>query len=218
MASELVTDLGRQYVNTYFHQSMFKIDNDVFIFQSIQQDGNSVVVSKMPDNERSRWTTTELPIDLLKDFTTFSIPRLGYRNIGRNSMSAVVNLSAMRSTRRGFKLDHLLLNYAPVYGTVGTRPDDLWDTYNQTQRAKVIYFPEFLTLKDGMKELLGGQRAGFALSPDAAIEMDIDSEAEFPWCVRFKGKAIGGVDDSGKIVIRNKVVSRSSLYKLLELN
>ena len=218
MASQLLDDLGRQYVNDRFHQALFRIDDTIYSFARVENGTNEALVEKMPDNDRHRWTAMHIPVDLLKDFTTFSIPKLGYRNILFGDVNAVINLSCVRSTQRGFKLDHVTYSSPPVYGTLGISVDDIWETQNKTQRVRVIYFPKFPSIKEGLKDMLAGQSAGCALSPDAAIFMDLDCDAEFPWSIVFKGKPVGGVDEHGQIVVRNKVVSRSSLRKLLDIN
>lgn len=210
----LVQELGANYVNGYFRGALFKDEGDIYQFLSVAS-GTKASALKM--TAAGHWEEVVIPVSKLKGFTTFSIPKLGYRNLESRNLKAVAQLSSTRSTKRGFRLEGVMVDYLDDYSMVYPYSDPVWEFMSSEQRTNIIYNPTFTPLKIGLQELMEGRLSSFAMSPDIAVALDTDADSDKPWAIYFKSIKVGAVDGDGVVSVNNKVVSRNAVRRELEL-
>lgn len=218
----LVEELGAQYVSQYFQNSMLRDDDKLYRMVGMQSEQTALVEEFLPNGTPDNgWKEVRIPASKLKNFTSFSAPALGYRNLLDNGViKSVVQLTSIRSTRRGFQLNNVRAENLPVFNLPlrGGEPENGWDYLDLWSRTKVVYQPEFVSLKMGLLDLQSGAIMGFALNPNIAVAIDADIAAKSPWSIYFKGARVGGVSDSGEITVYNKVVNRKDVRSQLEIS
>jgi hypothetical protein len=157
-----------------------------------------------------QWEDAIIPASKLKGFTTFSIPKLGYRNLEHGDIKAVIQLSSVRSTKRGFRLDCVNVDYLDDFAMVYPHADPIWEYMGSEDKVRLIFEPNFLPLKIGLQELMEGRLSSFAMSSDIALSLDTDADADKPWAIYFKSIKVGAVAADGTITVNNKTISRNA--------
>lgn len=213
----LVEELGHEYVTSYFQGAMLQSEGNLYRFVHMRSSAMALVQKFLPDGSPiNGWEEVHIPASALKGFTSFSSPKLGYRNIKRGpDPHSVTYLTSQRSTRRGFRLDNIRADNLSVFNLENVEAG--WDFLDLWTKTKVVYSPEFVGLKQGLAELQAGNLLGFAVNHDIAIAIDMDIAAKFPWSIYFKGMRVGGISDTGIITIHNKIVNRQEVRSQLEI-
>lgn len=211
--SNLVESLGARYVNDYFGLAMFRHEDNVYKFHAALSNTEAEVARLDKRNSEPWWNVMRVPVDMVKDFTSFAVPRLGYRIIKWGPDDLLMKLEHQRSTRRGFRLELVRTESSTISTMLFGEVDGVFNAYNEAQQANICYFPEFDTVKSGINKLLSCETTAVALSPDMAIILDVEQAGHIPFSVLYRGTRIGTVDDAGRIRINNKAVSRESFRR-----
>ena len=215
--------LGSDYINDFFRGAMFldKEKNRVYKLLACERGGNAICswIDLSQDIYSVRWTGRDV-VPLWQDsdssFSLFSWPKLGYRNIPSNVYGNVAYyIQSERSTGRGLREDTLIRLRPPLlnlsdYLYVACPYDG-----NSAGKAHAIYNPVWYSFKEGMKRLHDGEWLGFALNEDVAIFCSHESPDTYNFDIYFRGVLAGLITEEGHIVMKNKILSRSSLQKLL---
>lgn len=210
----LVQELGRDYVTNYFNGALFRDGDDIYQFNGMITNTQGMS-QKFHAGQRGAWEEIQIPASKLKNFGTFSIPALGYRNVGIGNNETVIRLWHSRSTRRGFRLEHVGVETVAPFDMLGDVP--VWELMDRWAQVDTVYNPKFVPLKLGIPQLLNHESIGFAVNPDTAVTLDADGDADNPWTIHYKGNKVGGIDENGVIMIRHKVVNRRDVRRTLEL-
>lgn len=211
--SNLVTSLGRRYVNDYFSLALFQHEGSVYKLHNVLGNTEAEVAKLIKRNSSVHWDITIVPLDYMKDFTSFAVPRLGYRTMRYAGNDLLVNLQHQRSTRRGFRLELIRSEGAPISNMLFGESEAVFGSYEEPRQADICYFPEFDTVKSGINKLLASETTAVALSPDMAIVLDVEQAGDIPFSIMYRGTRIGTVDDDSRIRINNKAVSRESFRR-----
>lgn len=208
----LIKNLGSAYVSDSFAGAIFMMEGLVYKFDSATDD--QVYAQRLIGD---RVGTVIIPASKLKDFTAFAHPKLGYRSIDYNGTTALLNLVGLRSGRRGFRMDTIQPNTLPVYEALEEYPAQAYEELDYIERVKLVFTPEFSSVKMGIKDLLDGRQLGVALNHDTAIVTDVSADGKYPWAIYYREVKVGGIDENGAIVVAEKTINRNTLRKKLEL-
>lgn len=216
--SNLVESLGARYVNDYFGLAMFRHEDKVYKFHAALSPTEAEVARLDKRGDEPWWNVMRVPIDMVKDFTSFAVPKLGYRIIRWGNDELLVKLEHQRSTRRGFRLELVRAEPSAISAMLFGEVDGVFAAHSESRQADICYFPEFDTVKTGINKLLACETTAVALSPDMAIVLDVEQAGHIPFSIMYRGTRIGTVDDIGCIRINNKAVSRESFRRKTGLN
>jgi hypothetical protein len=78
-----------------------------------------------------------------------------------------------------------------------------------------MYKPTWYSYREGMKKLTSGEWSAFAMNEDLAISIAYETPNTKGFDIYFRGVLAGSISEEGHIVMKNKVLTRSSLQKLL---
>lgn len=215
MASKsLIKDLGTRYVREFFNGALFQMDGDICMLRDVAEN---IAYVHVIDRESAtiKWKEKQFPAAKLVDFSTFRYPKLGYRQYKQGKVgNVVVNLTATRNTQRGLKNELLSSKALPIFDIL-TASDEVqgYEHINSARRAKEIFEPTFTPFYEGIKQLIAGDIAGFAVSEDLAVGMSVDTSADRGWDVYFRGRVVGNVDQEGRVNIINKILQRDSIKR-----
>lgn len=202
--------LGRDYVNEFYHEAMFSIDGEVYLYGGLPPSSSEVRVHKLL-REEPRWSPCSLSEDVFEDMSTFSWPTLGYREFpSSEDASPVYYIHTHRSALRGLRRRFL----------VGTPVDcmklrqDMYDFSNISSEyvADAIFNPKFTPFVEGMEKLRAGVTPSFALNQNVAVAISVYSGNEVE--VLYKGTVIGSVLGDNRVKVPNKIIKRSGISSL----
>lgn len=170
---------------------------------------------------RDGWDATPegtMPLNMLDTFSTFSWPKLGYRNfIDRNGSNTVHYFSSQRSTSRGLRAELLSTEACPVYHRLGyTNTEAMLNGLSQTNLVACTYAPVWVGYTAGMGMLRSGKWAAFAVNEDITISLALDIQNFDGYEILFRGDRVGTISGAGSITFGEKALSVKSLRKLLE--
>ena len=215
--------LGSGYINDFFRGAMFldKEKNRVYKLLACEAGGHAICswIDLTQDMHTVRWAGREtIPLweDANNSFSLFSWPKLGYRNIPSKVFGNVAYyIYSERSTGRGLREDTLNRLRPPLleisnYVYVGCPYDG-----NSAGKAHAVFNPVWYSFKEGMQKLRDKEWLGFALNEDVAIFTSYESPTTDNFDIYFRGVLAGLITEEGHIVMKNKILSRSSLQKLL---
>lgn len=211
--SNLVTSLGRRYVNDYFNMALFQHEGKVYKLHAVLSNTEAEVATLSTRRDEPYWDVTRVPLDYMKDFTSFAVPRLGYRTVEFAGNQLLLDLQHQRSTRRGFRLELVRSEGVPISTMLFGECNEVFRAFGEAWQANLCYFPKFDTVKSGINKLLAAETTAVALSPDMAIVLDVEQAGDIPFSILYRGTRIGTVDDDSRIRINNKAVSRESFRR-----
>lgn len=211
--SNLVTALGRPYMNDWFDRACFAYNGKLYRWGSIEDNrGITCFRYDMPEGNAVR---VKIPFDEVKGFSFFKFPPLGYRNFASGERSMVAETTSSRSARRGLSRQCVQAMPLPVFSLV-TELAAIPAMMTEAQFMDVIFFPKYIPFHEGIKEVLEGKSAGFAVSAHIAVVIDIEARRDPHIIILYRGKRAGFVSSTGEVVLTNKVVSRSALREALK--
>ena len=209
----LELELGGKYVSEMFHNALFTHDNKLCRLRFC--DDKKVLVQYTDlDNPRDVWEEMYLPTDILHGFSKFQWPTLGYRQIETENGFAVIHMTAVRSAHRGLRHEHLHYEYLPV--TMRLRQLlNVWEALPSSLAMAQVFKPKFIKFTEGLKMLLAGQTAAFAVSPHLAVCISVDQSAESAYDIYFRQKLVGTISETGEVSLHNKIVQRDTVRAAL---
>jgi len=213
--------LGAQYINEWFNDSLFVIDGNLHRLCAVDRSGtdrNKYVIHTHTfplSSKNPRWSSARLPIEVLKDFTTFKYPKLGYRQFYQGKTGPiVVQASTVRAAYRGMRLSGVRWELLPAFKALqGTFEG--FENVNDARLAKELFAPTFVPFSVGLSQLLRNEILGFAVSEDLAIGAACVNDGQEGYNVYFRGRVVGSVDEGGTLTLTNKILQRESVRKKL---
>lgn len=216
--------LGSDYVNDFFRGALFldKEKNRVYKLLACERQGMATCsyVDLSDTLLNASWQGREL-VNLYENdggnFSLFSWPKMGYRNVPHSVLgNAIYYLTTERGTARGLRDDniHHLRPAIAISISDYVHAPCLYDN-SAAVRAYVVYNPTWYSYKEGMKKLLAGEWSAFALNEDLAISISYETPDTSNFDIYFRGVLAGSISEEGHIVMKNKILTRSSLQKLL---
>lgn len=208
----LAQDLGVRYVNEFLVGSCVKFGDDVAFLRMIEDDHihADVVVNEKGGMERKLY-----PLSTLKSFADLQYPALGYRQMplqnGKNH--TVVHLSSIRSAHRGLRADQIRQTNLPVFNYLGSDYADAWVNAIRGVKLNAIFKPKYTPFSAGLRQLLDGSVAGFAVNENLAVGISCTRAADRAFDVYYRERVVGSVTSNGIIHIANKVMHRHNLSK-----
>lgn len=215
MSKHLNEELGSRYVQEFYTRAFFEHGGKLHMVRAVES--SSIHVDSMElDSEDNDWERTLLPADVLKDFSSFAYPTLGYREYEGPYGKYVTFVSTKRSAHRGLRDDHLFAAHLPIYNAMphGGMSDYFWDM-NRSRRLRALFRPSFTPFKQGIKLLLEGETAAFAVNEQLAVGISTQS-ADRAFDIYFRQRPVGWIGHDGNLSLSNKVVNRPSLRQALE--
>lgn len=211
-AKNLHQDLGLRYIRDMYVGAVFQLEDHAY--RLMHCEGNSLECDALDlnDNEAS-WVRRSVPLSVLKSFSTFKYPALGYRNIPDATRPGmhVMHVTSRRSAVRGLREDSLVINGLPVFDNLlAHQIVPLIHTTTRQARIRSIFKPEFLKWRQGLSRLLDGELSGFALNENVAVGIACSSGTDAAFEIYFKERVVGTVDERGNVTLRNKIVQRDS--------
>jgi hypothetical protein len=163
---------------------------------------------------REPWKDGKYPHDLLKDFSSFQYPKLGYRQLQQSKVkNAVVAASTARSALRGLRQESIRYDPLPVYNALAMVGDNFSEA-NAARRLKEIFQPTFTPFTQGLKKLMDGDWPAFAVNEDLAIGLCVSNDRD-GWDIYFRGRVVGNITPDGVMNITNKILNRDSIKRKL---
>ena len=216
----LAEDLGANYINDFFRNAVFTHEGSIYLLNYVNYDMINVSElkgSKMCD--RVDMVSTNLPLDVLKSFTTFSWPKLGYRNslVSDQNVLICTYLQSLRSTRRGLSAELLQAN-SPTPVLVWTMASDVTTPPTKEAWLYNVYHPHFFRYSEAVKMLASDEAIAVAINEDVCLTHSITGDAPHSarFDILFRDRVVGYVLNSGEITFRNKgMVKIKFLRKLL---
>lgn len=215
MASKsLVKELGVRYIREFFSGALFEMDGNICYLRDVVDNMAHVQIIDR-ESATPKWKEHTFAASKLVDFSTFRYPKLGYRQFKQGKLgNVVVNLTATRNVQRGLKLELLTARNLPIFDIMeATGQIEGYESVNNARRAKEIFEPTFTPFYEGIKSLLEGDSAGFAVSEDLAVALSIETSADRGFDVYFRGRVVGNVDQDGRVNIINKILQRDSIKR-----
>lgn len=214
MSKHLNEELGARYVNEMFHRAIFTHDGKVCMVRMVEA-GSVHVDSFVLADEKAQWQRDVYPPEVLKDFSAFAYPTLGYREFDSGFGKFVTFISSKRSAHRGLRDESILSQPLPVFQTLGMAINETFVEMAPAQRLRAVFAPKFTDFKTGIKQLFKGEIAGFAVNEQLAVGLATSAQ-ERPFEVYFRQRVVGHIDEKGSLTLSNKVINRPSLRKALE--
>lgn len=222
MPKLLHEQLSPQYINEWFNDSLFVVDGALHRLLSVDRsdtEKNKYIIRTHTFNlsaKTPKWAAGRLPLECLKDFTTFKYPKLGYRQFQQGDIgNIVVQASSIRAAQRGLRFNTLRWAPLPAYMAVLGHGLEPFEDINEARRAKEIFSPTFTPFSVGISQLLKNETLGFAVSEDLAVGVACVDDGSEGYNVYFRGRVVGTVDNSGKLTLTNKILQRESIRKKL---
>jgi hypothetical protein len=213
--------LGTQYINEWFADALFLFGGKLHRLRDINVDeANKPCVrtySLSLTAGAPKWASDRVPMTAIEDFSTFKYPKLGYRQFRQGKIgNIVVQVSSIRAAQRGLRTSSLRLEPLPVYKAIDAGyPGEGLDNVNDARRAKEIFAPSFTPFSVGLKQLLDGTNAAFAVNEDLAVGIACVNDGSDGYNVYYRGRVVGTVDNRGNLTLTNKILQRESLKKKL---
>lgn len=209
MIKDLNTDLGNQYVKEFLVGACFQIDRKAYWLRGADTASLAVdavdLDAHVPELNRER-----LPISALKSFSTFRYPTLGYRQVTTEEFGPVVyHLSTTRSAHRGLRFELLKQSFLPVFHYVGFGATDVTAVRADASNLKNLFAPKFTPFVSGIKKLLTGEIAGFAVNEQLAVGVSCTRSSDREYDVYFRDRVVGQVNSKGEVQFSNKVLART---------
>lgn len=215
--TSLVQELGARYMREFFCNAFFQADGHIHQLRDV---GDTVLYTlsiplDSPNIGKEIWKENKLPHTVLRDFTSFQYPKLGYRQIQQGrTKNCVAAISTTRSALRGLREDSISYIYLPVYTALGPFDPDAFHEVNRARRMKEIFKPTFTPFTVGIKKLMDGEWPGFAVNEDLAVGICVSSD-KGGWDIFFRGRIVGNVSSDGTVNITNKILKRDSIKRKL---
>lgn len=213
----LVDQLGVRYIREMVTGAYIQKDHILHCINA-PDDSTRRFVTKTIDlrQQNPKWaSSTELRFDDIPDFSAFKFPKLGYRQFRQGKIGTiVVHVSTARNAYRGLREESLVVNPLPVFELFQARIPDGLDSINSARRIREVFNPTFTPFSAGIKQLLDGSIAGFAVSEDLACGISFEGQ-DRAFDIYFRGRVVGTVDERGNISITNKILQRDSIKRKL---
>lgn len=208
----LVESLGADYISGFFQDAFFQIDNKLHKV-STADDRLIYTHSFSLSSKNPRWQTDNVPQEMLRSFSDFAYPKLGYRQIISPHIGNIVfNIESIRSSHRGLRETGLRVETLINYNLINVTADE-WSSKTSSQRAKELFAPTFTSFADGIKQLLAGEIFGFAVSEDIAVVVSCGADVGRHYEILFRDKPVGSINQDGTLFLNNKIMQRASLRK-----
>jgi hypothetical protein len=201
----------------FFNNAFFLLDG--YIHQLRDTDETVLYTLSVPIDSpnigKEVWKENKLQGTVLRDFSAFQYPKLGYRQLQQGrTKNCVAAVSTIRSALRGLREDSISYAYLPVYNALGPFDPNGFDEANKARRLKEIFKPTFTPFSVGLKKLMDEEWPGFAVNEDLAVGICVSSDAG-GWDIFFRGRLVGNVSSDGAINITNKILNRESIKRKL---
>lgn len=183
-------------------------------------NGNMTAHKLVTTTDPPTWEPASLKSSVLKDFSTFSIPKLGYRTFkgAMTGKELLGYISHIRSTRRGFRPGFLVADIHDTFSVLSDYGDDEWQGLDAATKTLHAVKPNFFTVKEALHKLMNNDALGVALNPDTAIVLEMQEMQDDPWTIYYKGTRVGRVSEEGNIRINNKVMNRDTFRRQLKVD
>lgn len=213
----LVEELGEQYINDFFRGAMFLKDGLLMKVHTCM-NGSIRVSTLTNDDPKAAWGTSHISAADFKGFEDFSWPKLGYRNLSHTTLGNVVcYVTCARSTLRGLRPEHIGWEILPVCDLFSVPAFSGTGAGSDKYRYLKIFFPEWMTYKEGMNKLKEKKIPAFALNEDIAIGLSTESGTDRFCDIHFRQKVVGSIAHNGQMLISNKVIKKGHLKKLYRM-
>lgn len=211
-------DLSTRYVHEFFHGALFEHEGVIHKVRQVTE--RDIVTHKIiaMGNNRYSWDTGSLSTSVLKDFTSFKYPTLGYRQLQSQKYGPiVVYINTRRSAQRGLREDGINFEQLPVYHYLTPNPEHplYYDESSAPARINEIFYPTFTPWSKGLPKLLAGEIAGFAISEQLAVGLSVSTAAGRLFEIYFRGRVAGHVDENGQATLINKILMRENIHQKL---
>lgn len=205
----LQLELGTKYVTDFFQNALFIHEGKLCRLQMCGE--NQVAVHWVSlDKPSELWDDGIVPVDALYGFSKFQWPTLGYRQYDTPSGGIVVHATATRSAHRGLRPEQVHYEFPPVCRRIHTLMRE-WEMIPQTKVLVELFQPKFTPFTEGLKQLLAGKTAAFAVSPLVAVAISVEQSADVAYDIYFRQKVVGSVSEGGEVTLTNKVVQRDNV-------
>lgn len=211
----LQQDVGSRYIREMYGNALFRIGPKIYRLLSCN-DRTAEVAEIDLTTPGTEWRDGEIPTSLLRDFSTFKYPSLGYREVTSAFSSTkdskfVVFVTARRSANRGLREEGLLWRGLPIIDRgLSALIGNTINQIGRVERVRALFDPVYTKWKDGLPQLLEGKISGFALNENVAVGVSLHTSADVDYDVYFKEKVVGHVSSTGQLTLYNKTIQRDS--------
>lgn len=201
----LIDELGAQYCNQMVVGALFMYNDHPHMLTGVQPDvngTNTVLATKYPKSPHPKHAHeskgVNIPSDHFVGWKSLAFPTLGYR-AAENGM-VLAYLTRQNSVRRGLNLNDVHFNYHDVLRSAQDRFNVDVYHYQETEAGRIpmIMCPEYTPLMRGLKDVMDGKIASFAISADFACAPAMDVEFLE---ILYRRRRIGTISENGTINI-----------------